>query len=92
MKDKISSVATLIFLIFVGVLLISYVAQAMLGGADRLTPQAQKAYDSAQMTACETEKALAQAKLMDYLHGFIDLSEEDVVRLNKKKRMECGFQ
>lgn len=54
-----------------------------------LTPQAQRSYDSARMTLCEAEKALAQAKLADIASGVT--MEADLNELYRKREAPCGF-
>jgi hypothetical protein len=54
-----------------------------------LTPQAQTAYDSAYKTLCESEKALAGAKLMDIANGV--KMEADLNALNVKRGKNCDF-
>jgi hypothetical protein len=88
--DTVINAIGYMFFAFVGLLLIWRVALG-LGGSDLLEPQAQKTYDIAKQTLCEAEKTLAHAKLTDYLHGYTELTEEDVARLNSKKNQECPF-
>ena len=55
-----------------------------------LTPAAQSTYDSANLTFCNAEKALAGAKLMDIANGV--KMEADLNALAVKRDMACeGF-
>lgn len=67
------------------------VAQGMLGGVDPQTSYAQKNYDAAKYNLCVAEQTLANAKLSDYFHGFINLSDEDIIRLKNKKEDDCSL-
>lgn len=72
-------------------LLVAQVAMAMLGGKSPQSPVAQKAFDAAAYNYCVAEQALANAKLGDYFDGFIELSDEDILRLKEKKENDCPF-
>ena len=89
MKNKILNfVGYVVIIVSVG-LLFTYVAQAMLGGKDPQTPPAEKVYQAAAYNLCVAEQALANAKLSDYFDGFIDLSDEDILRLKGKREQDC---
>lgn len=83
---------TAALIIFAVGLMLAQVAMAMLGGKDPQTPYAEKTYQAASYNLCLAEQALSNAKLADYFDGFIDLSDEDIIRLKNKKESECSFQ
>lgn len=57
-----------------------------------VTPQAEKAYQSALHTVCEAELALTSAKLLDNANNALDLTPEQVGALvAKKQTMKCDF-
>lgn len=87
--NKVSKFTTYAVLIFTLGLMLMHVAGAMLGGHSPIAPQAQTAWEAQAYALCETEKVLAKAKLHDYLYGFTDLTEEEVVTLSKKKNTDC---
>lgn len=92
MKKSISNLVTLVFIIFCVGLILTQVAMAMLGGKDPQTPYAEKAYQAASYNLCLAEQALSNAKLADYFDGFIQITDEDILRLKNKKESECSFQ
>ena len=89
MKNKITKFIGYVFSIFVLGLLFTYIAQAMLGGKDPQVPYAENVYHSAVYNLCVAEQALANAKLADYFDGFMDLSDEDILRLKAKRENDC---
>lgn len=78
-----------IFIVFCTGILLTHVAQAMLGGKTPQTSYAEKAYQAAAYNLCVAEQALANAKLGDFFDGFIDLSDDDVLRLKAKRENDC---
>jgi len=76
-----------------GLFLIGAIATALAtdGGPIEITSQAQTIYDSAKHTYCQAEKGLAQAKVMDYANSFIELNEDDLIRLHAKRDQDCAF-
>jgi hypothetical protein len=83
---------SMVIMIFVGGLILAQATGAMMGGKSPQSPVAQKAFDAAAYSYCIAEQALANAKLGDYFDGFVDLSNEDILRLKEKKENECTFQ
>lgn len=77
-------------LICVPLIIVAVSAKAQDAPYEPLSSQAQITYDASRIALCESEKNLANAKLMDVANGVemdVDLNE-----LNNKRDMDChGF-
>lgn len=79
---------------FIFSMLAYQVADGYLGGKSPQTPVAQEAYDGATYTQCLAHKALGNAKLGDYFDGFLNATDEEVLRWKEAREQDCslGFQ
>ncbi len=87
--DKGLTIVGYVMIFFVTGLLLTYVAQGFFGNKEPQVSYAEKTYQSAVYNLCVAEQALANAKLSDYFDGFIDLSDEDILRLKSKRENDC---
>lgn len=55
------------------------------------TPAARKLYDTANYQACLAEDNLINAKINDYANGLLELTNEDLIRLNEKRDRDCAL-
>jgi hypothetical protein len=75
--------------IFIVGMLGMQIATAMLGGKSNPVPIAQKNYDAATYTQCVAHSNLGSAKVNAYFDGFIDASDEDILRWKEAKEKDC---
>ena len=65
------------------------VTQSFLGGRSPQSSIAQKAFNASGYTHCLNHAALGSAKMNDLVDGFIDGSDEDVLRWKSATQQDC---
>jgi len=86
---NLSKIAGWTLMLFFAGLLVTQIAMAMLGGKTPQSASAQEAYNATGYAHCVSHSALGGAKLNDCFDGFIQCSDEDVLRWKAAFEQNC---